>query len=248
MGETDLSRMIESHLPMVKIIALKIAARLPRGIDLDDLIHAGVLGLIDAAGRFDPAQEVKFATFASARVRGAILDELRHQDWASRTLRQKIKDVEGAYGRLERQLGRPPAEEEVAASLAMGLADFHRLLDDAKGLGTGVYRFARLDDAALTGEQTLTYFHDEGSQSPALEMERQQMKKLLAGLVESLPEREKLVLNLYYMEDLNLKEIAAVLGLTESRISQIRTSAILRLRARIAAIARQHAVGDREVL
>ncbi len=248
MDRAGLERLIEEHLPMVKIIALKIAARLPRSIDLDDLVHAGVLGLVDAARRFDPGQGVKFASYASPRVRGAILDELRHLDWASRSLRRKIREVENAFGDLERRLGRPPAEEEVAAAAGMALVDFHRLLDDAKGMATGVYRFARLDDAALGDEQRVRYFDDPASQEPALELEREQMKKLLAGLVAALPEKEKLVLHLYYMEDLNLKEIAAVLSLTESRISQIRTSAILRLRGRIAAIARQHAVGDREVL
>jgi RNA polymerase sigma factor FliA len=248
MTADDVTSRVEAHLTMVKIIALKMAARLPRGIDLEDLVHAGVLGLIEASRRFDPTVGVKFATFASSRVRGAILDELRHLDWASRSMRQKIKDVEGAYGNLERQLGRPPSEEEVAAELKMDLTDFSRLLDDAKGMGSGVYRYARLDDAALGDEQLLTYSSDEESQSPVLIMEREQMKTRLAEMIRALPEREKLVLSLYYNDDLNLKEIAAVLDLTESRISQIRTSAILRLRARIAEMARLSGVSDREVL
>ena len=248
MTESERRRLIEEHLPLVKIIALKIVSRLPAGIELNDLIHSGVIGLIDAASRFDPAKGVKFATYASVRVRGAILDELRDLDWASRSLRQKIKEVEGAMLILEGKLGRPPQEEEVAESLNMDSTEYRHLLDEAKGMQTGVYRIAEGGEGNVGDDQAIAYYADETDRSPVMVLERGEMKRLLARMIDALPERERMVLGLYYQDDLNQKEIAAILGLTESRVSQIRSSAILRLRAKIAGIAGAHRVGNRSVL
>jgi RNA polymerase sigma factor FliA len=246
--ESEYRQLILDNLRLVRIIALKIRSRLPAGIELGDLIHTGILGLIDAIKRFDPGKGTKFATYASLRIRGAILDELRNLDWASRSLRHKIKDIEAAFGTLEMELGRPPTEEEVARSLKMDIREFHRLLDDAKGLGSGVYRYSDPNQQEIGDEMTIGHFEDEGASSPDLVIEKAEMKRLLAGFVETLPEREKLVLSLYYNDDLNLREIAGTLDLTESRISQIRTAAILRLRAKISGLARLHQVRDRDVL
>lgn len=249
MDDQEYRRLILDHLRLVRIIALKIMARLPAGIELNDLVHTGIIGLIDAVKKFDPAKGVKFATYASLRIRGAILDELRNLDWATRTLRQKIKDMEGTFLQLEQQLGRPPTEEEVARSLDLELPAFHHMLDQAKGLGTGVYRHGGgEDEGELAGEQILSYTSDESGGAPELTIEKEEMKKRLGAFIDELPEREKMVLGLYYVDDLNLKEIAAILNLTESRISQIRTAAILRLRGKIADMAARHRVSSRNVL
>lgn len=248
MNESEYRQLILDNLKLVRIIALKIMTRLPAGIDLSDLIHTGILGLIDAIKRYDPGKGTKFVTYASLRIRGSILDELRNLDWASRSLRHKIKDVENAFGTLEAELGRAPSEEEVAGSLKMDIGNFHKLLDDAKGYGTGVYRYVNAEKQEIPDETVLSYSSNENATSPELIIEKEEMKRLLGTFIETLPEREKLVLSLYYIDDLNLREIAKILDLTESRISQIRTAAILRLRAKISQMARQHHVHDRDVL
>lgn len=248
MNQKEYQQLVLDHLPTVKIIALKIAARLPAGIEFADLIQSGVVGLLNAAARFDPGRGTKFATYASPRIRGAILDELRNLDWASRNLRQKIKDVETVFQVLEKELSRPPSEEEAAARLGMEKDDFLRLLDDARGVGTGVYRMPAADGDSLD-EGRLVRIDCSGPESaPPQVLENEEMKKILSGFISALPERERTVLALYYQDDLNLKEIARVLDLTESRISQIRTAAIIRLRGKIAEIARNQQVTEREVL
>jgi RNA polymerase sigma factor for flagellar operon FliA len=248
MNSNEYQRMILEYLPTVKIIALKILARLPVGIELNDLIHSGILGLIDAVKRYDPTRGTKFATYASLRIRGAILDELRNLDWASRSLRQRIKEIEHGFVGLEMKLGRAPDEEEMAQELGVSLEEFQQLLHKAKGLGTGLYRYSEIDGNGAVNDRLVSYYSDEDEPAPDLVLAREEMKKILAGFVEELPEKEKLVLNMYYLDDLHLKEIAQVLHLTESRISQIRTAAILRLRGKIARLAAQQRVQDKEVL
>ncbi len=157
MNESEYRQLILDNLKLVRIIALKIMTRLPAGIDLSDLIHTGILGLIDAIKRYDPGKGTKFVTYASLRIRGSILDELRNLDWASRSLRHKIKDVENAFGTLEAELGRAPSEEEVAGSLKMDIGNFHKLLDDAKGYGTGVYRYVNAEKQEIPDETVLSY-------------------------------------------------------------------------------------------
>jgi RNA polymerase sigma factor for flagellar operon FliA len=211
-------------------------------------VHIGVLGLIDAVGRYDPSKGTRFATYASLRIKGAILDELRNLDWASRSLRQKIKEVENAYETMEMKLGRPPDEDEVADSLNMSLPEFHKLLDESRGVGIGVFRIPARDEANITDEEMLNYYMDEHAASPDLMMERDEIKEMIAGFIKDLPQKEQLVLSMYYLDDLNLKEVGKVMNLTESRISQIRGSAILRLRAKLAEVAEKNKVKTREVL
>jgi RNA polymerase sigma factor FliA len=248
MKKEEFEKQVLDNLHIVKIIASKLYARIPAGIELDDLVHTGILGLIDAVKKYDPTRGTKFSTYASLRIRGAILDELRNLDWASRSLRQKIKEVENAFEALEMKLGRPPREEEVAKSMGLTLREFQKLLSDSRGVGVGVFRIAAEDESNLTDERMLNYYSDEDTTSPSLVLEKNEMKKLIASFIEELPEKEQLVLNLYFLEDLNLKEVGKIMDLTESRISQIRTAAILRLRAKLADVAQKNKVSDLEVL
>jgi RNA polymerase sigma factor for flagellar operon FliA len=248
MKNSDFEKQVVDNLYIVKIIASKLYARLPAGIELDDLVHTGILGLIDAVRKYDPTKGTRFSTYASLRIRGAILDELRNLDWASRSLRQKIKEVESAFETLEIKMGRPPSEEEVAQSLNMPLSEFQKLLSESRGVGVGVFRIAADDEGNLADEDMLHYYAEEDSSSPVLTIEKNEMKKMLARFMEDLPVKEKLVLSLYYVDDLNLKKVGKIMNLTESRISQIRTSAILRLRGKIADVARKNRVSTVDVL
>lgn len=248
MKKEDFEKQVLDNLYIVKIIASKLYARIPSGIELEDLVHSGILGLIDAVRKYDPTKGTRFPTYASLRIRGAILDELRNMDWASRSLRQKIKEVEGAFQALESKLGRAPNEEEVAKSLNMSLMDFHRVLSQSRGVGVGVFRIVADDEGNIADENMLHYYSDSDSVSPVMTFERKEMKKLIASFMDELPKKEKLVLSLYYIDDLNLKEVGKIMDLTESRISQIRTSAILRLRARLSDVAQRNKVGTMEVM
>lgn len=248
MNNAEFEKQVLNNLHIVKIIASQLYARIPSGVELEDLVHTGVLGLIDAVGRYDPTKGTRFATYASLRIRGAILDELRNLDWASRSLRQKIKEVENAYEALEMKLGRPPKEDEVANSLNMSLPKFHKLLNESRGVGIGVFRLPTQEEVNITDEEMLSYYMEEQHTSPVLIMEKNEMKEMIAGFIKDLPQKEQLVLSLYYLDDLNLKEVGKIMNLTESRISQIRTSAILRLRAKLAEVAQQNRVQTREVL
>lgn len=248
MNKQEFEKRVLDNLYIVKIIASKLYARIPSGIELEDLVHTGILGLIDAVRKYDPSKGTRFSTYASLRIKGAILDELRNLDWASRSLRRKIKEVEQAFEALEIKLGRPPREEEVAESLGMSLSTFQKLLNECRGVGIGVFRLSLEDEANISDERMLNYYMDEDRSSPALFLEKNEMKKLIASFINELPQKEKLVLNLYHLEDLNLKEVGKIMALTESRISQIRTAAILRLRGKLADVARKNRVSTREVL
>ncbi len=242
MDKAQYDKMILEHLDIVKIIALKISARLPAGVELDDLIHSGIIGLIDAVKKYDSTKGTKFSTYASLRIRGAILDELRNMDWASRNLRQKIKEMEKVYAELEQDLGRPPESQEVADSMNISIEEFHRLLDESKGVGIGVFRYNEDDEANITDDKQLKYFASGSDNSPVLSLEKRELKRLVSGFIDELPDRERMVLSLYYIEDLNLKEIGKIMELTESRISQIRTAAIVRIRGKIARMAEANLV------
>ena len=248
MDKAAFEKQVLDNLYIVKIIASKLYARIPGGIELEDLVHTGILGLIDAVKRYDPSKGTRFATYASLRIRGAMLDELRNLDWASRSLRQKIKEIENAFEALEIKLGRPPREDEVAESLNMSLPEFYKFLNESRGVGIGVFRMPADDEANYTDEEMLSYYLEENSSSPALIMEKNEMKDKISRFIRQLPNKEQLVLSMYYLDDLNLKVVGKVLNLTESRISQIRTAAILRLRAKLAEVAQRNQVQAREVL
>jgi RNA polymerase sigma factor FliA len=227
--------LIIRYAPWVKFIALRMAAKLPSHIQAEDLISAGIIGLIDALDKFNPAREVQFKTYAQIRIQGAIKDELRALDWASRSVRQKVKRLEQAYATLEQELGRPPASEEVATSLGIDMDEFEEMLDEVKG--TALVSLEELgqgppsEDKSSLMEALLT----REDQDPLEMLNLQDLKKALTQVIAALPEKERLVLSLYYFEELTMKEVGKVLNLTESRISQLHTQAVLRLRGKLKA-------------
>jgi RNA polymerase sigma factor for flagellar operon FliA len=226
----DRDALVEAHLPQVKFIVDRLAARLPHTIDRDDLIGAGLIGLLDAISKYDPARGVQFKTYAEWRVRGAILDSLRSMDWASRSVRQRAREVEAAYSQLEQKYGRPAGEEEVAELLGMALAEFQALLNDLRWLN-----IARLDEEDDDGRGSLAQqIPDDLSLVPSALFERTEEREQLSAAIDRLPKRERDVIALYYMEELTMKEIGAVLSITESRVCQIHTQAVLRLRGTLA--------------
>lgn len=222
---------IEQYLPLVKRIAGRLAISLPQHVDEDDLTGYGVFGLLDALERFDPARGVKFETYATLRIRGAIIDGLRTMDWVPHSARQKLKRIQDAYGEIEARLGRPAHNEEVAEYLHMELKDLEAAINQGQML-----TLTSLDEVAVgeEGENApKTQLIDPLAQEAFQEIELLEQKKLLAEAIEKLPEKEKMVVALYYQEDLTLKEIAAIMKLSESRISQLHSQAILRLRGRL---------------
>lgn len=227
--DIDRETLIMTHLSKVKYIADRIAAKLPSSVERDDLYSAGVVGLIDAVERFDPSRGVAFTTFAEMRVRGAILDNLRSLDWASRTVRRRAREVQNAYGQIEKLKGAPATEEEVAMHLRMSLKDLQGILREISGLN-----ITDLDEQdEKTGLSLMDTIYDTGA-SPFEVYEESERRQRLAVAIDKLPERERQVIALYYVDELNMKEIGAVLGITESRVSQLRTQAVVRLRANIA--------------
>ena len=221
----DRDAMIMAHLGKVRYIADQIAAKLPPSIGRDDLYGAGVIGLIDAIERYDVSRGVAFTTFAEMRVRGAILDNLRSLDWASRSARRRAREVQAAYARIEQQKGRAAKEEEVAGLLNISLEELHQMLLEISSL-----TLIDLDEPSeKTGLSLLETIRD-GSSTPLQRLEASEQRRLLSRAIDKLPARERQVIALYYLEELNMKEIGAVLGVTESRVSQLRTQAVIRLR------------------
>jgi RNA polymerase sigma factor FliA len=231
----DREALIEAHLPQVRFIAERLAAKLPPSVDREDLYGAGVLGLLDAVDKFDPARGVMFKTYAEMRVRGAMLDSLRVLDWAPRSMRRRAREVESVYARLEQEKGRPAGEEEVAAELGVSIREFHALLADLRGLTITGFDS---DDGEEPGLAARHHYKDV-SRTPLSVFEQSETREQLAVAVEGLPERERQVVSLYYVEELTMKEIGSVLGVTESRVSQIHTQAVLRLRAALAPLRRE---------
>jgi RNA polymerase sigma factor for flagellar operon FliA len=221
--------LIIDHLPKVKYIADRIAAKLPPSVERDDLYGAGVVGLIDAVERYDDSRGVAFTTFAEMRVRGAILDNLRSLDWASRSSRRKAREIQASYSRLEQELGRPASEDEVAESMKIPVSDLRATLQEIRGL-----RITNLDECdEETGLSLAETISDTGA-TQLDAMQSRQQRKLLSAAIDRLPERERQVIALYYVEELTMKEIAEVLGVTESRVSQLKSQAAARLRGALA--------------
>jgi RNA polymerase sigma factor for flagellar operon FliA len=205
--------------------------RLPSSVEMRDLVNAGVLGLLDAIDKFEPERGVKFKTYAEVRVRGAILDSLRDLDWAPRSLRRKSKDLEKAYAELGQKLGRPATDEEVCEALGENLEDFHALVDQLHGLTIGSFENSSDSDDRNDGQ--INYYPDDGTNDPYLRFETNELTQLLADAIDSLPERERMVLSLYYYEEFTMKEIGMLMGVNESRVSQIHTKATMRLRGKL---------------
>ena len=225
-------KVIIEYAPLVKFIAYKIASRLPPNIEVDDLISCGVIVLMDAIDKFDPTRDNKFKTYAEFRIRGSILDELRSQDWVPRSVRDKTKVLERAFSKLERQLGRPATDEEMCKELDVDLDAFHQLLNEIKSVS-----LLNIDDThnVHNGDKRLmsSLMEDRRGLNPFSAVSYKSLQTAIKEGIRSLPEKQKLVLSLYYFEDLNLKEIGDVLSVTESRVSQLHTQAILRLRSRL---------------
>lgn len=220
---------ILEYLPLVKYLSARIIARLPSHVELDDLVNYGIIGLMDAVDKFDPSRGVKFKTYAELRIRGSILDGLRGMDWVPRSLRRRQRELENAFRRLQSKLGRNATDEEAAAELGISLEEYHALLDDLKGVSVG-----SIESIDGEGEDSLIeYIPDRDENSPTFVMEKKEMRRLLAESIDCLPGKERLVLSLYYFEGLTMKEVGEVLGITESRVSQLHSKAVLRLRGRL---------------
>jgi RNA polymerase sigma factor FliA len=227
-------QLVLTHLPLIRFIAHRIAMRLPKWIDSNDLINTGVLGLLDAASKYDVAHNVQFKTYAELRIRGAILDSLRRSDWAPRSLRQKERLLERTTGELSKKLGRQAEDREIAHALGLKLVGYQRMLDEVKGLTFGSFQPVVMNEKdGGEGKDLIEFLPASESSDPHLTCERSEWRRLLGGLINSLPRKERLVVTLYYYEELSMKEIGTVLHVNESRVSQLRQKAMFLLRKRL---------------
>jgi RNA polymerase sigma factor for flagellar operon FliA len=223
-------RLILEHLPQVKLIARRIHERLPESVSLEDLISTGIVGLIAAIDHFDPSHNVKLKTYAEYKIRGAILDSLRGLDWAPRQQRRRAKQIEAAIAALEQKLHCAPTEEQIAASLKLGIDEYHEWLVEVRGVNLGSLESSSPEEE---GRDLLKYISDEEEHWPSRLFERSELERLLAEGIEKMPPIERTVLSLYYQEEMTLREISKIIELHESRVSQLKSQAILRLRTYI---------------
>ncbi len=226
--QLDKEQAILEHSDLVKYIALRLISRLPDHIAVDDLISAGILGLIDAIEKYDSGQGIPFEYYAKIRIKGAMLDEIRSMDWVPRSLRQKSSHLERACVALEQKLGRDPTEDEIAEELQMNMGDFHKLLDETKGIS-----FLPENIHDVIRENRESHALSSGMDELFDSAYRREIRKHLAEAIGGLSEKEQLVLSLYYYDELTMKEIGVTLGYTESRISQIHTKAVIKLKTRL---------------
>jgi RNA polymerase sigma factor FliA len=224
---TEQERVLLEHLPIVRFLARRIHERLPQHVDIEDLVSAGVVGLMDAFAKFDPEKKVQFRSYAQFRIRGAILDSLRTLDWSPRELRRKGRAVEEAIRSVTARLGRAPGENEVAAQMGLGLEEYQQLLGDLKGLEIGTLHMERNEDS---GDEELAYVPGKPEDDPLFRCLRGELEGRLADAIAELPDRERLVMTLYYYEEMTMREIGLALGVVESRVSQVHASAVVHLR------------------
>ena len=228
-GQAGKEELVTRYAPLVKKIAYHLMARLPSSVMVEDLIQAGMIGLLDAAGMYDQRQGASFETYASIRIRGAMLDELRRTDWAPKSLHRKSRDLSAAIQQVEAQTGRDARDQEVAEAMGIGLDEYHQILRD-----TASSRMASYDE--ITAEDSGGYDRFSNDMpSPVDALQQEEFRSHLVEAIGSLPEREQLIMSLYYEEELNLKEIGAVLEVSESRVSQLLSQAHARLRSRLQA-------------
>jgi RNA polymerase sigma factor for flagellar operon FliA len=229
-GRLDNSSLIRQYSPLVRRLAHQMIAKLPANIEIDDLIQVGLIGLTDALSRFDIGQGVQFETFATQRIRGAMLDELRGGDWMSRGSRRQQREIEGAVRKLEQKLGRAPLESEIAIEMGVPLEEYQDLLGKVRGT-----QLVYLED--MSGDEGDEDFLDrhvaDNSNNPMLKLQDHRMREALVAAIKNLPEREQYMMSMYYEHDMNLKEIAVVLKVTESRVCQLHSQAIARLRVKL---------------
>jgi RNA polymerase sigma factor for flagellar operon FliA len=229
-------QMVLQYAPLIKYIASRLALRLPSHISQEDLISSGIIGLIDAIHKYDPCKNISFKTYAEFRIRGAILDELRSLDWVPRSVRKKTHLIENAYSQLQKRLGRPAEAEEVSEALGLELEEFYQLLDETKGVSLvelGDVWKAVSKGAGGPQKNLPDILEDENILDPSLALHFSELQEILAQAIDALPDKEKLLISLYYYEELTMKEVGQIMGYTESRISQLHTQAIYRLRARL---------------
>lgn len=230
-GRLDNDSMLKQYSPLVRRLAHQMIAKLPANVEVDDLIQVGMIGLNDALSRFDASQGVQFETFATQRIRGAMLDELRGSDWMSRGNRRQQRSIEAAVHKLEQKLGRPPQESEIAKEMGLSLTEYQELLGKVRGTQLVYLEDMSGDD----GDDDYLDRHvppDEEANPLGLLQDRR-MREALVHAIKHLPEREQYVMSMYYEHDMNLKEIAAVLGVTESRVCQLHSQSIARLRVKL---------------
>lgn len=227
------STLIAQYAPLVRRQALRMLARLPASVELDDLMQAGMMGLLDAVRRYQQMVDVQFETYAITRIRGSMLDELRSQDWLPRSVRSKSRQIENAVAQLRQRLMTEPTDEEIAAELELSLDDYHDLLEDAAGVQIVSYEDLNFRNEDPGGD-VLDFLHsDEHNDNPLDLLMSGELRSALIQALDTLPEREKLLFALQFQEDLNQKEIAAVMEITEGRVSQLRSQAIARIRSHL---------------
>lgn len=222
--------MLKQHSTLVKKLAYQLKAKLPPSVELDDLIQAGMMGLLDAINRYEDIHGAQFETYAAQRIRGSMLDELRSTDWLPRSMRKNMRDVETAISQLEQELGKPPTEKEVAKKLNLPLNDYYDMLGDCCGHQLVYYEDFHESDG---GEHFLDRFKGDDSSDPLKGLLAGDFRDALIEAIDSLPEREKILMGLYYEQELNLKEIGVVMNVSESRVSQLHSQAVARLRANL---------------
>lgn len=225
-------QLIMDYAPLVRFVAQRIASRLPANIEIDDLISAGVIGLMDAIEKYDPSRDNKFKTYAEFRIRGAILDELRSQDWVPRSVRDKAKKIDRTNAALEQKLGRVVTDVEVSEAMGLELDEYYDMVSKVKSI-TLLSVDELLSPAQTEKKNLLEILENTNSKNPFLDLKNKGVKEMLVTTIDELPEKQRLVLSLYYYEELNLKEIGKILDVTESRISQLHTQAVERLKVKL---------------
>jgi RNA polymerase sigma factor for flagellar operon FliA len=226
-GKADKNYLLTEHMPLVKRLAHQMRAKLPPSVEVDDLIQAGMIGLLDAISRYEDDHGAQFETYAVLRIRGAMLDELRSNDWMPRSTRQNMRKVESAMAALAQQLGRPPTESEVAKSMKLSLGDYQEMLGDSGGHQLVYYE----DFHDEEGNDSWLDRYAVDDEDPLRALMETDFRQAVIDAIDALPPREKLLMGLYYEEELNLKEIGAVMGVSESRVSQLHSQAVARMRA-----------------
>ena len=225
-GKADKNSLLTEHMPLVKRLAHQMKAKLPPSVEVDDLVQAGMMGLLDAINRYEENHGAQFETYAVLRIRGAMVDELRSSDWMPRSTRANMRKVESAMAALQQQLGRPPSESEVAKSLKLSLPDYQDLLGDSGGHQLVYYEDFHDED----GSEGFLDRYAVDDDDPLKSLLDTDFRQTVIDAIDALPPREKMLMGLYYEEELNLKEIGAVMGVSESRVSQLHTQAVARLR------------------
>ncbi|MBM4301783.1 MAG: FliA/WhiG family RNA polymerase sigma factor [Deltaproteobacteria bacterium] len=229
-------QMVLQYAPLIKYIASRLALRLPSHISMEDLISSGIIGLIDAVQKFDPSKNINFKTYAEFRIKGAMLDELRSLDWIPRSVRKKTHLIEDAYATLQRSLGRPAEAEEVAELMGLEIGRFYQLLDETKTVSVVALEEGRKTTGGHAGyldHEVLETINDDNARDSFLAVHFSGLQEVMVQAIESLPDKEKLLVSLYYYEELTMKEIGQIMGYTESRISQLHTQAMYRLKHKL---------------